>query len=489
MRAFSGSTVVEQPAASNRRQPVRQTRTNPARTASNAQIQGGPFVQLPDVERNANPGFYPAIQHFTDAIAALPKEMIRHYTMLKEVDAKIYGPEALLGDLVKQALKSPPSPCTKASLPKASNFMKQSVIAASDGPSSATDSADASRPEMSTQPRTQEQADAIDWARRKNFHSIRQTVADMLVTLDEKNHVLNTALDSLDKQMKRCNSSYPHIEDEISEEARYGSLNHWAYTEKTAEKKGIMAGERTRRAANAAAANAAAQEAEGAAVRSEQRREALAAKKNRNQNLDSDFDDGRAISKKAQAGGKGRKAADAALGNSIGLGITNGAPPSKRRKVEKLSGSNLGPESAMATVFGSSRGGAGSPRDLSFNDTPGKRKGRGGLSLNGSGRRRSVLTLLLSQSFANCSKLQSQHKHVSSQFTLLSILSCSWHVLFCEGSPRKKSSTKCASKGPFVKGAPELIQFSAATSEESLVFNKPQGCQRTWAVRNNSRRR
>ena len=393
MRAFSGSTVVEQPAASNRRQPVRQTRTNPARTASNAQPQGGPFVQLPDVERSANPGFYPAIQHFTDAIAALPKEMIRHYTMLKEVDAKIYGPEALLGDLVKQALKSPPSPCTKASLPKASNFMKQSVIAASDGPSSATDSADASRLEMSTQPRTQEQADAIDWARRKHFHSIRQTVADMLVTLDEKNHVLNTALDSLDKQMKRCNSSYPHIEDEISEEARYGSLNHWAYTEKTAEKKGIMAGERTRRAANAAAANAAAQEAEGAAVRSEQRREALAAKKNRNQNLDSDFDDWRAISKKVQAGGKGRKAADAALVNSIGIGITNGAPPSKRRKVEKLSGSNLGPESAMATVFGSSRGGAGSPRDLSFNGTPGKRKGRGGLALNGSGRRRSVLTL------------------------------------------------------------------------------------------------
>ena len=392
MKAFTGPAVVELPAASNRRQPVRQTRTNSTKMASNAQPQGGALVQLTDVERNANPGFYPAIQHFTDAIAALPKEMIRHYTMLKEVDAKIYGPEALLGELITQALKAPPPPRTKPSIPKASRSTKQSAIPASGGPSTAADSADASRLEISTRPETQEEADAIDWARRKHFHSIRQTMADMLVTLDEKNHVLNTALDGLDKQMKRCNSSYPYIEDEISEEARYGSLTHWAYTEKTAEKKGIMAGERTRRAANAAAANAAAQEAEGAAMRSEQRREALAAKKNRNHNLDSDFDDGRATSKKTQAGSKGRKAADVALGNSLGLGIASGVPPSKRRKVEKLVGSSLGPERAMATVFGSSRGGAGSPRDLSVNDAPGKRKGRGGLTLNGNGRRRSGFT-------------------------------------------------------------------------------------------------
>ena len=54
-----------------------------------------------------DPGFFPAITHFTNSITALPKEMIRHYTMLKEVDAKIYGPEAELGQLLSQALKDP----------------------------------------------------------------------------------------------------------------------------------------------------------------------------------------------------------------------------------------------------------------------------------------------------------------------------------------------------------------------------------------------
>lgn len=62
-----------------------------------------------------DPGFFPAITHFTNSITALPKEMIRHYTMLKEVDAKIYGPEAELGQFLGEALKNPP-PATPASV-------------------------------------------------------------------------------------------------------------------------------------------------------------------------------------------------------------------------------------------------------------------------------------------------------------------------------------------------------------------------------------
>ena len=395
------------------------------------------------MERNADPGFFPAIQHFTHAIAALPKEMIRHYTMLKEVDAKIYGPEALLGELVNQALKAPPPPRPIASLP-ASQATKQIATEVSNGSSSPVDTADGLRPGKSLQPNTQEHTEANDWARRKHFHSIRQTMADMLVTLDEKNHVLNTALDGLNKQLKRCNSSYPHIEEEVSEEARYGSLTHWAYTEKTAEKKSIMAGERTRRAANAvAAANATMLETERAAMRSEQRRDALAAKKSRNHNLDSDFDDGRALSKKAHAVGKGRKAAEAALGNGVGLGIANsGAPPGKRRKIEKLTASNLGSERAMATVFGSSRAGGGSPKDSPVNDALGKRKGRGGLALNGNGRRRSVSVSSLANSSLSL-RNQNQHERISGELAL-SIFACRWHLFYYQRSPRTKSSTSCA---------------------------------------------
>ena len=395
MKAFSGSTVAEHSSSSNRRQPIRQTRTNPTRTASSIQAQAGALAQLPDNERNANPGFFPAIQHFTDAIAALPKEMIRHYTMLKEVDAKIYGPEALLGELVSQALKAPPPVRPLAVISRSGEHQKPSTLITLDHAMPAVDRPNQLRHKEPAQPSLQE--DPANWARRRHFHSIRQAMADMLVTLDEKNHVLNTALDGLEKQARRCNSSYPHIEDEISEEARYGSLTHWAYTDRTAEKKGMIAGERTRRAANNAAANAAMQEAEGAAIRSEQRRDALAAKKNRNQHADSDFDDSRTVNKKTHAAGKGRKAADTTLGNGIGLGIVGGgAPPSKRRKLEKTPGSTLAPDRAMSLVYGvnssSGRGGAGSPRDPSVNENSGKRKGRGGSALNGTGRRRSDST-------------------------------------------------------------------------------------------------
>ena len=385
MRAFSNTAAGDQPAASNRRQPIRQTRTNPARTATNVvQPQPGALAQATDSDRNANPGFYPAITHFTDAITALPKEMIRHYTMLKEVDAKTHGPEALLGQYLNTALKAPGPLRQQVSRAQTNRIANGSHTVTQNGPPSADDTGNGSQPSTHNDPG--------NLARRGHFHNMRLAMLEMLQTLDEKNHVLNTAIDSLDKQMRRCNSSYPHIEDEISEEARYGSLNHWAYTDTSAEKKGMIAGERTRRAATTAAA-AAQQEADGAAMRSEARREALAARKHRNQTIDSDFDDGRAISKNPKSGGKGRRAVDANLGTTVGLGISNGAaPPNKRRKVEKATG-GLPAERAMASVYGANggtgRGLASSPRDIPGNDAAGKKRGRGGsLVVNGTGRKR-----------------------------------------------------------------------------------------------------
>ena len=388
MKAFSNTTNGEQPTVSNRRQPIRQTRTNPARTSTNAvQPQAGALAQASDGDRNANPGFYPAITHFTDAITALPKEMIRHYTMLKEVDAKTHGPEALLGQYLHAALKAPGPFQQQMPRTQANRAENTTSTAASNGLSAADNIGNEAQSNALDEP--------VSLARRGHFSNMRLAMLEMLQTLDEKNHVLNTAIDSLDKQMKRCNSSYPHIEDEISEEARYGSLTHWAYTEKSAEKKGMIAGERTRRAANTAAATAAQQEAEGAALRSEARREALAARKNRNQHVDSDFDDGRALSKNPKSGGKGRKVADTNLSTTVGLGILNGAvPPNKRRKVEKSAG---GPpaEKAMASVYGpngaNGRGLASSPRENPGNEAAGKKRGRGGsLAVNGTGRKRQV---------------------------------------------------------------------------------------------------
>ena len=195
------------------------------------------------------------------------------------------------------------------------------------------------------------------------------------MTLDEKNHVMNCAIDGLEKQLERCQSSFPYIEDEISEEARLGSMTHWAYnTEKPTEKKGMMAGERTRRAAN----NLAVAEGDAAAVRSEARREAVAARKGRTQNVDSDFDENKAYGKKVQNGGKGRKIGEPAFG----LGISNvTAPPNKRRKAEPQGAVGMAMARTISSTYGTNARGTPPAADS-------KKKPRGGAVAPTNGRRR-----------------------------------------------------------------------------------------------------
>ena len=312
--------------------------------------------------------------------------------MLKEVDAKIYAPEAQLGQLLNDALRAPLPPRIQHHHPKEPEEDTASIhVPSSNATTSSAETVAVSRAAARATHGPPEPLN--DWGRRNTFHKMRQTLAGMLATLDEKNHVLNTANDGLDKQLKRCDSSYPYIKDEISEDARDGSMTHWAYTDKTAEKKGMIGAERTRRAA---VAQAALHEAEGAAVRSSQRREAVADRKRNTHVIDSDFDDTR-IGKRAQTNGKGRKAAE----NAVGLGIiNNGAPPSKRRKTEKPSAGSFPQGKAMASVYGdfsaTGRGAVSSPKGLSVIDG-GKKKGRTTAAVNGTGRRRLVLLELFAK--------------------------------------------------------------------------------------------
>lgn len=140
-----------------------------------------------------------------------------------------------------------------------------------------------------------------------------------MLTADEKNHVISNANDELSHQLFRLDSIFPHIAGEISEEARLGSLTHWAYSNRTATK--TTGHERPRReAASHFAHNL---EAEHAS-RSEARREAVLARKQR-RNADADFDDARG---RKGAGSRGRAAAGDA--DSV-----TGAGATKRRRVEK----------------------------------------------------------------------------------------------------------------------------------------------------------
>lgn len=407
MRSFPNATVAE-PSASGRRQPVRQTRTNPARNATlpgPQRASGGPQPGQ-DARQDTEIGFFPAITHFTDAISALPKEMVRHYSMLKEVDAKICGPEEAVGQLITTVLRMPAPPRKTATADASRSDLDMAPSTAGTADNVSVKSVPSRIEAASTA--TQENLATLELSRRQLFYRLRVYMQEMLPVLDEKNHVLSTASDCLDNQLKRCNSSYRHLDQELSSEARYGSLSHWAYTEKTTEKKGAIAGDRTRREAAAAhhlaATTPAAHEAEGAALRSELRREAMAARKQRNQHLDSDFDDTRGGSqlagKKAQGPGKGRRAVDAISPAHRAIIDVNGTsaapPPSKRRKVEKTApGSMIGGvpmARAMSSVYGSNTGSVrdtGASPQAAPNLEPPRKRGRGGAVIpNGSGRKR-----------------------------------------------------------------------------------------------------
>jgi hypothetical protein len=337
---------------------------------------------------NATPGFMPALTHFTQAVDAFPKELIKHFSMFKEVEAKIHDPDQalqlLLNDISHQSV---PTIAQRRDMP---NHASGDGGAVSVAGSTAQDGAARHQqlsvelfpPDMNTLPA----AEQAELKRRQLFFRLRILVASMLPTLDEKLVVLSSAKATKDKGLARMHNSYAKLDDEISEEARYGSLNHWAYADKEEKKKG--GAERVRRevasANNLAAAAQHVHDVDSIAAKSEARREAmLANKRNRHQHADSDFDDKPAKkTQKRKAIAPDVAAADA---RGVGLGImSNGGPlPVKRKKMEKtlaaavavappMERSLSGALQAAATV---GRDG-GSPRATPSVENSGKRKPR-----------------------------------------------------------------------------------------------------------------
>ena len=328
---------------SSRRQPVRQARINPSKAPNGARAPASPDDRLKSTH-----GFFPGITHFTDSITALPKEMIRHYAMMKEVDAKIYLPEEKLRKLLATI---PPQPPTRD--------------------------------------------DAADMSRRKHFYEAGVAMSEMLGSLDEKNHVMSTANEALEKLVARCKSSWPRIEQEISEEVRWGNLNHWAYTDRSTEKKATATNERTRRdAANASHSAAGAAEAETTTLRSDTR--ARTGRKLQAYAVNnSDGEDDRHV-RKTGGGSKRAKPADlSSLPNGTGLGIPNGTSASnKRRKIEKpATNGGAAMEKSLSAVFGNNgRNAGGSPRDTPATENSRKKPRAAPATGTATGRRRYVLS-------------------------------------------------------------------------------------------------
>ena len=404
MPPATGSRTVGVVTAPDRRQSTRQGRTTvrptnyyarsfPGRLAANG------LEQTPEAS-NAATAFLPALTHFTQAVDAFPKELIKHFSMFKEVEAKFHDPEHELKFLFHEIARLPattqgqqraPTLNSTGGLSSANVSVNGSMI--QDGAVRHQQLATELFPADFNSLPPEEQADL---KKRQLFYRLRMVVASMIPTLDEKLVVLTSAKTTKDKGLARMNNSFLHLDGEISEEARYGSLNHWAYADKEEKKKGGPAHERQRRevasANNLAAAAQHVHDVDSIAAKSEARREAmLANKRNRQQHIDSDFDD-RPI-KKTQK----RKAiaADPAGGDArgIGLGITsNGiAPQGKRKKTEKALAAAVTAappmersQSSALQVAGTGGRNGTSPRATPSADTggggggggPGKRKPR-----------------------------------------------------------------------------------------------------------------
>ncbi|CAO2655845.1 Nn.00g046480.m01.CDS01 [Neocucurbitaria sp. VM-36] len=322
--------------------------------------------QTPEASNSA-PGFLPALTHFTGAVDAFPKEIIKNFSMFKEVEAKLHDPEQMMKELLDEIAQQPVT--TKAQLPIAEQN------------AAGTDNSNSAFPQNPDNVSSEELA-VIQ--KRQLFYRLRMLIANMLPTLDEKLVVLQGAKTTKDRCLTRMHHSFSQLDGEVSEEARYGSLSHWAYADKEEKKKGGPSHERQRRevasANNLAAAAQHVHDVDSIAAKSEARREAmLANKRSRHQQVDSDFDDRPA--KKPQKR-KAMPAEGAALDHrNVGLGITsNGAGPhGKRKKTEKALAAAAPAAAPMERSLSSAlkAAGTGGRSGSSPRGTPGPENGTG----------------------------------------------------------------------------------------------------------------
>ncbi|KAJ5679494.1 Zinc finger PHD-finger [Penicillium macrosclerotiorum] len=324
----SVQSSVLNPQSQGIRQSARQTRTNPSRTSKTIGRSSFGFGRGSTAEIPPTPpvphGFYPALTHFTDAITALPREFRRHNSLLKEVDAKAWALEENLLQLLKYSSESQPVPHPPHPAPIVGGVVREDVL-------------------PKDLPQSPESAESKN--RRLLFDRVRQSLSDLMMTADEKNHVISNANEELDRQIVRLDTVFPYIAGEISEEARLGSLSHWAYSNKNAAAKAAT-NERPRREAVSQRHDLthALQEAE-AASRSEARREAVLARKQRRTNVDADYEDTRGARKTTTGKSRGDNAA-----------ADQGAAPKRRKVVDRSAAVDMGaPMERSASGTGSQR--------------------------------------------------------------------------------------------------------------------------------------
>ena len=471
----TGRQVPGETGGSRRAQPVRQTRTNPARAfGAGGRSLGarGAAARAADDDDEDQHEIYPAITHFSDAITALPRELVRHFTLLKEVDAKIFAPEETLGQMVDAALKLPlpesrhHQDTNDAGTSASINGSINGLMASGHG-SAIVDS-------IEGHDRNAAIFSQENIPRRQLFRQLAFTMQEMLVSLDEKNHVISTATEALDKHTARLKYVMPYVEAEISEEARWGSTKHWAYADNRIPNKPNERSKREKENVNAlsrAAAEAAAEEAQAKADRKQPARD----KKSRNQHhAESDFDDhGGKGDKRAHGNSKKSRQSDVAGTN----GGANGPPP-KRRKVDKEAKGGSAMERSASGLHGANGASKGknsvnSPRETPI---PEPKKRAKPTNTNGQPRKRHATLPSLVQTKANRCLHRTQASNIANTS---SIASSPIHGSFAEGKAATRISPPPTNGRPTASRARQnsmqSIQDQAKLRPSSSASNKPNG--------------
>lgn len=327
-----------------RSQPPRLTRNNPPRFSIFGSRSHGTKASARTAPEEAPPiEIFPAITHFADAISALPKELIRHFTLLKEVDAKIFIPEEELMKLVNDALNTPPPPYSQHMEGQGENMLRSAQINTKSELNNSMMNGRGSSAYTTSDTDNDNVWDPANFNRRKLFNKCTLSMQGMLVSLDEKNHVISTAAEALAKQLARIDECFPFIDLEISEEARNGSKTHWAYPENRVSRSNSGGPSVKEQSATNQPHTAVQIPGEDSTSKSDSRKQSLVDKrKSRDQQTDSDMIDqpeSKQKEKKSNNNSKARKANDTSVG--IAVGLTHSSTPnnssSKRRKVERVS--------------------------------------------------------------------------------------------------------------------------------------------------------
>lgn len=167
--------------------------------------------QLPKFPRDQFTGIYPGLNDFGDALEAIPLEVVRHFTLLKEIDAKCTTATPMLTKLIKEFLTMPM---------EGEKEKREEVLA-----------------------------------------QVRDLIRELMPCLEEKMHVAGVAADAMAQHMERLEYDWELIiQHEFPEELVYGNPDHPGFAEYPQEAKKSAQAARSESRREAIAAKKAAQE-------------------------------------------------------------------------------------------------------------------------------------------------------------------------------------------------------------------------------------